>query len=110
MSSDTINKTNLWYTTKQVKKKARNGGSNQGLQRSEWSALLLSQKTGLKNNPRENIFLIAAHTCIKKKKLKKRNNSWFFFPAFSTRVTEVSFFFAFSPLEVPSATPPPRAL
>ena len=32
------------------------------------------------------------------------------FPAFSTRVAVAIFFVAFFPLEVPSATPPPRAL
>ena len=41
---------------------------------------------------------------------RRKNCSFFFSPAFSTRVAVAIFFVAFSPLEVPSATPPPRSL
>ena len=55
----------------------------------------------------QSIFSIAARITIKNK--REENNS-FFFPAFSTRVAVAIFFIAFASLEVPSATPPPRAL
>ena len=73
MSSDTINKTNLWYTTKQVKKKSSKRGVEPGTSAFRVERSIAEPKNGFeKQSPGEHIFNSGAYLNKKKETKKKK--------------------------------------